>query len=100
MGQTSRIRSSRSPGPSGGNRLDRPPLSTELLSAGVFAGVLLPYAAASLAPLLVRLSRACRDSESRDQQGYADRQYVAHRQSMFQRRRIIRTQSEERRVGK
>ncbi len=72
--------------------MDRPPLSTELLSAGVFAGVLLPYAAASLAPLLVRLSRACRDSESRDQQGYADRQYVAHRQSMFQRRRIIRTQ--------
>jgi len=80
--------------------LDRPPLSTELSSAGVFAGVLLPYATASLAPLLVRLSRACRDSESRDQQGYADRQYAAHWQSMFQRRQIIRTQDlRQRRPG-
>ena len=97
---SSRIRSSRSPGPCGGNRLDRPPLSTELLSAGVFAGVLLPYPAASLAPLLVRLSRACRDSESRDQQGYADRQYAAHWQSMFQRRQIIRTKDlRQRRPG-
>ena len=75
-------------------------LSTELLSAGVFAGVLLPYAAASLAPLLVRLSRACRDSESRDQQGYADRQYAAHWQSMSQRRQIIRTKDlRQRRPG-
>ena len=80
--------------------MDRPPLSTELLSAGVFAGVVLPYAAASLAPLLVRLSRACRDSESRDQQGYADRLYAAHWQSMCQRRQIIRTQDlRQRRPG-